>query len=78
MIATKKNRYKAKKKFQESDHIPLISFGDGMKNKDTVRIKCHTSGCTAVLYKELRQRLKRFRYVLVDINEFRTSKICVI
>jgi hypothetical protein len=42
-----------KSAFKNSDAIPLIVFGDGMKNKDTVAIKGHTSGGTGVLQREL-------------------------
>jgi len=49
-----------------------------MKNKDTVAIKGHTSGATGVLQRELQLRSKTFGSVVVDINEFRTSKVSIV
>jgi hypothetical protein len=51
LIRSKKPLKWPKSTFKVSDAIPLISFGDGMKNKDTVPIKGHASGVTEVLYK---------------------------
>jgi hypothetical protein len=67
-----------KSTFKNSDAIPLIVFGDGMKNKDTVAIKGHTSGATGALQRELQLRSKTFESVVVDINEFRTSKVSIV
>jgi hypothetical protein len=51
----------------------LIAFGDGMQNKDTVKIKGLQSGVTGLLRKKLIQRGRQFKNVLVDINEYLTS-----
>ncbi|KAG2194486.1 hypothetical protein INT46_009391, partial [Mucor plumbeus] len=67
-----------KSTFKNSDAVPLIVFGDGMKNKDTVAIKGHTSGATGALQRELQLRSKTFGSMVVDINEFRTSKVSVV
>jgi hypothetical protein len=65
-----------KAKFKVSLCVPLIAFGDGMKNSDTNKIKDHVSGTTAILQRELKLRSKSFKSVIVDIGEFKTSKIC--
>jgi hypothetical protein len=49
-----------------------------MKNKDTVAIKGYTSGVTGVLYREIKQRSRIFESAIVDINEFRTSKVSIV
>ncbi|RCH93528.1 hypothetical protein CU097_009585 [Rhizopus azygosporus] len=74
--AIEKERVAWKNKFQYSNSIPLVVFGDGMKNKDTVAIRGHVSGVTGILQKELLQRSRQYKNVLVGINEFRTSKVC--
>jgi hypothetical protein len=53
----------------------LIAFGDGMQNKDTVKIKGLQSGVTGLLRKKLIQRGRQFKNVLVDINEYLTSQV---
>jgi hypothetical protein len=53
----------------------LIAFGDGMQNKDTVKIKGLQSGVTGFLRKKLIQRGRQFKNVLVDINEYLTSQV---
>ncbi|KAL4213010.1 hypothetical protein AB4K20DRAFT_1884488 [Rhizopus microsporus] len=53
--AEEKERVARKSKFQYSNSIPLVVFGDGMKNKDTVAIRDHVSGVTGILQKELLQ-----------------------
>jgi hypothetical protein len=63
-------------KIDDTEAVPLIVFGDGMRNKDTVRLKGHISGTTGVLYRELVKRSKVFDCALVDINEYKTSKVC--
>jgi hypothetical protein len=69
VVKLKKPR-KYQVKFKKSDAVLILVFGDGMKNKDTVAIKGHTSGATGVLYKELQKRSKTF--------EFRTSKVSIV
>jgi hypothetical protein len=48
-----------------------------MKNKDTVRIKGHVSGTTGLLYQEIQRRQNQFLAALLDINEFRTSRVSI-
>ncbi|RCH84655.1 hypothetical protein CU097_005445 [Rhizopus azygosporus] len=74
--AEENERVACKNKFQYSNSIPLVVFGDGMKNKDTIAIRDHVSGVMGTLQKELLQRSRQFKDVLVGINEFRASKVC--
>ncbi|CEG78948.1 hypothetical protein RMATCC62417_13479 [Rhizopus microsporus] len=73
--AEEKERVARKSKFQYPDSIPLVVFGDGMENKNTVAIRDHVGGVTGILHKELLQKSRQFKNVLVGINEFRTSKV---
>jgi hypothetical protein len=43
-----------------------------------VAIKGHTSGATGALQRKLQLRSKAFGSVVVDINEFRTSKVSIV
>jgi hypothetical protein len=61
--------------FSPSQAVTLVVFGDGMKNKDTAKIKGLQSGVTGLLRKPLIQRSRQFKNVLVDINEYLTSQI---
>jgi hypothetical protein len=67
-----------KVKFKFSEKVPLIVLGDGMKNKDTVKLKGLTSGVTGILRRELQKRQAVYKNAIVDINEFRTSKVLLI
>ncbi|GAA5806839.1 hypothetical protein MFLAVUS_000187 [Mucor flavus] len=74
------NKHEPKKKkfkvqFRFSDKVPLVVFGDGMRNKDTVKFKGLTSGVTGVLTNELRKIRRLYKSSFIDINEFRTSKV---
>ncbi|KAG2201203.1 hypothetical protein INT47_013014 [Mucor saturninus] len=51
--------------------MPLVVFGDGLKNKDLVKFKGLRHGISNKIYIQLNIREK-----IVDINEFKTSKIC--
>ena len=62
-------------KFVDSTLVPLVVFGDGMKQKDAVRMKKRLSGVTKILYKEIICRQKQNLAAIVDINEFRTSVV---
>jgi hypothetical protein len=72
---SKKRQRWPKTSFKRSESVPLIVSGDGMKNKDAAPIKGIISGTTSILYKELKQRSKLFKSLVVDVNEFRTSKV---
>ncbi|KAG2208314.1 hypothetical protein INT47_006170, partial [Mucor saturninus] len=56
--------------------MPLIIFGDGLKNKSQTKFKGLRSGVTDKLYRQLKRREKLGELLLVDINEFKTSKTC--
>ncbi|KAI9268591.1 hypothetical protein EDC94DRAFT_646196 [Helicostylum pulchrum] len=71
-----KNRKWKPGKFVDSTLVPLVVFGDGMKQKDAVRLKKRLSGATNILYKEIICRQKQNLAAIVDINEFRTSVTC--
>ncbi|KAI8638421.1 hypothetical protein BD408DRAFT_423041 [Parasitella parasitica] len=51
--------------------MPLVVFGDGLKNKDHIKFRGLRYGVSNTIYKERIGEL-----LLVDINEFKTSKIC--
>ncbi|KAI8982204.1 hypothetical protein BDF20DRAFT_865609 [Mycotypha africana] len=46
-----------------------------MKNKDCVSFKGHPAGVTGKLYRTLLKRQRCFLAAVVDINEFKTSKV---
>jgi hypothetical protein len=49
-----------------------------MKNKDMVAIKGYASGVIGMLQRELQLRFKTFKSVVVDINEYSISKVCIV
>jgi hypothetical protein len=69
----KKNTRWRPQHFNLSALVPLVVFGDGMKNKDTVRIKV----MSGLLYQEIQIRQNQFLGALLDINEFRTSRVSI-
>ncbi|KAI8971679.1 hypothetical protein BDF20DRAFT_915456 [Mycotypha africana] len=56
--------------------MSLVIFGDGMHGKDAVRMRGHTTGATSILYKQLLKRQRTFLTAVVNIDEYRTSKVC--
>lgn len=58
-----------------SEKASLVALGDGMKNKDAVKAKRHLSGTVRGLRNELKKRGSQLKNILVDINEFRASKV---
>ena len=60
---------------KEKNKMPLIVFGDGMKNKEAVKFKGHMVGVTGVIYRQLQIRERRGELLLLDINEYNTSKV---
>jgi hypothetical protein len=79
-VALKQERKNARwrpQHFNPSALVPLVVFGDGMKNKDTVKMKGHVSGTTGLLYQEIQRRQNQFLAALLDINEFRTSRVSI-
>ncbi|KAI9481548.1 MAG: hypothetical protein EXX96DRAFT_618477 [Benjaminiella poitrasii] len=70
----KPKRWKSQPFEENIKAIPLIVFGDGMKNKDHVRIKGYTTGACGILYSKLAQRQKQHLLALVDVDEFLLAK----
>jgi hypothetical protein len=58
--------------------MPLIIFGDGLKNKSHVKFKGLRVGVSEKLNRHLRIREKRGELLLLDINEYNTSKVYII
>ena len=58
--------------------MPLVVFGDGLKNKAHVKFRGLRHGLNEKIYKHLIQKEKQGQLLLVDINEFNTSKVCSI
>ncbi|KAG2194004.1 hypothetical protein INT47_005006, partial [Mucor saturninus] len=67
-----------KEKFEEGDKskMPLIIFGDGLKNKSHVKISGHRHDVSEMIYKQLKLREKIGELLLLDIDEYKTSKNC--
>lgn len=55
--------------------MPLVVFGDGLKNKDHVKFKGLRHGISNKIYSQLKLRERIGELLLVDINEFKTSKV---
>ncbi|KAI8087808.1 uncharacterized protein B0P05DRAFT_532351, partial [Gilbertella persicaria] len=56
--------------------MPLIVFGDGLKNKSHAKFKGLRYGVIEKLYRQLRIREKHGELLLLDIDEYKTSKTC--
>ncbi|KAI9478257.1 MAG: hypothetical protein EXX96DRAFT_619190 [Benjaminiella poitrasii] len=56
--------------------MPLIIFGDGLKNRSQICFRGHRHGASESIDKHLKDQGKRKEVLLMDINEFRTSKVC--
>lgn len=69
------NYWKKEPFFHDKKKLPLISFGNGMFNKNQVIIKNHRTGVTDVFYRQLRRRQKNGDLLLTYVDEFRTSKV---
>ncbi|KAI7890973.1 uncharacterized protein EV154DRAFT_551845 [Mucor mucedo] len=67
-----------KEKFKEGDKskMPMIIFGDGLKNKSHVRFKGPRHGVIDKLYRQLKRRENLGELLLLDIDEYNTSKTC--
>ncbi|KAG1639716.1 hypothetical protein G6F44_007556 [Rhizopus delemar] len=74
----KKHIMAHKERFEEGDRkkMPMIVFGNGLQNKSHVKYKGLRRGVTDKLYKQLKLREKSGELLLLDIDEFNTSKIC--
>lgn len=64
-----------KSKFTPSMKVPVVVFGDGMKNKENVPMKGKLSGTSGVCLRSLYQRSKQLTAAVVMINEYNTSKV---
>lgn len=53
----------------------MIVFGDGLTNKSHVKFKGLRTGVVDKLYKQLKLREKLGELLLLDIDEFNTSKV---
>ncbi|GAA5812069.1 hypothetical protein MFLAVUS_005518 [Mucor flavus] len=54
--------------------MPMVIFGDGTKNKSLTKFKGLRAGVIDKLYKHLKQRERLGELLLLDIDEFNTSK----
>lgn len=68
---------KNKNCFEKGDvkKMPLVAFGDGLKNKDHLKFKGHRHGLSNKIYKQLKLREGLGELLLLDINECNTSKV---
>ncbi|KAI8967173.1 hypothetical protein BDF20DRAFT_803796, partial [Mycotypha africana] len=55
--------------------VPLIVFGNGMFGKDNVVLKSHRCGTVGVLWRALKQREVAGDLLVLEIDEFKTSRI---
>lgn len=55
--------------------MPMVIFGDGTKNKSLTKFKGLRAGVIDKLYKHLKQRERLGELLLLDIDEFNTSKV---
>ncbi|KAI8646344.1 hypothetical protein BD408DRAFT_410072 [Parasitella parasitica] len=54
----------------------MTVFGNGLKNKSRVKFKDLRHGVADKIYQQLRVRVKRGNFLLLDIGEYKTSKTC--
>lgn len=66
-----------KEKFEEGDpkKMPMIIFGNGLKNKSQVKFKGLRHGVTERIYRQLKLREKLGELILLDVDEYNTSKV---
>ncbi|CEP17420.1 hypothetical protein [Parasitella parasitica] len=70
----KESIYK-KSKFISSGKLPVVVFGDGLKNEENVPMKGQLSGTSGVVLKSLYERLEQLTVAVVMMNEHNASKI---
>ncbi|KAL7326540.1 hypothetical protein PS15p_208868 [Mucor circinelloides] len=75
-ITRSKRKNKACFEVGDKSKMPLVIFGDGLKNKDHTKFRGLRHGVSNKIYKQLQARERIGELLLVDINEFKTSKIC--
>ncbi|CEI97915.1 hypothetical protein G6F70_005980 [Rhizopus microsporus] len=56
--------------------MPLVIFGNGLRNKDHVKFKGLRHGVSNKTYRQLKRREGLGKLLLLDINECKTSKAC--
>ncbi|ORE04692.1 hypothetical protein BCV72DRAFT_307085 [Rhizopus microsporus var. microsporus] len=56
--------------------MPLVVFGSGLKNKSHVKFKSLRHGVSERVYRQLKHREGLGELLLLDINEYKTSKTC--
>ncbi|KAI8968367.1 hypothetical protein BDF20DRAFT_895957, partial [Mycotypha africana] len=72
------SRHTYKRSFELGDKskMPLVLFGDGLTNRAQVRFKGLQAGVSRKIYKLLKTKEKQGLVLVLDIDEFRTSKVC--
>lgn len=64
-----------KAKYRPSSKVPIVIFGDGLKNKENGRMRGQPPEASGVLLRSLYQRTKQLTAGAVMINEYNTSKV---
>lgn len=59
----------------DKNRLPIISFGNGMFGKDSVKLNGLRTGVTGILYRQLKTRQKSGDLLVLYVDEFRTSKV---
>ena len=72
-------RRRNKNRFEKGDRkkMPLVIFGDGLRNKDHIKFKGIRHGVSDNIYRQLMHREKLGGLLLLDINEYKTSKVSI-
>lgn len=69
-------RYWRPEQFQHhKDTFPIISFGNGMFGKDSVKFNGHRIGVTGALWRQLKSRQKSGDLLLAIVDKFRNSEV---
>jgi hypothetical protein len=55
--------------------MPLFIFCDDLKHKDQVKFKGLRTGVSNKIYKQLKHREGQGELLVLDINEYKTSKV---
>ena len=55
--------------------MPLVIFGDGLKNKDHIKFRGLRHGVSNKIYNQLQARERIGELLLVDINEFKHRRL---
>lgn len=57
--------------------MPLVVFGNGLKNKSHVKFKGLRHGVSEAIYRRLKHRERLGELLLLDIDEYKTSKVTI-